>query len=175
MSAVLQRLRIEPMREEHLDAIMEIEVRAYACPWSRASFAAELTNHMSHYVVLKQAGMVIGYAGEWLIVDEAHITTVAVAPEQRRKRYGELLVCELLRHAVEKGMARATLEVRSSNVVARRLYEKYGFVTVAIRKAYYPDKEDACVMWLNDLQSPEYVETLNRLRKECARSAGLGD
>jgi len=175
MSTVVQRLSIEPMQDEHIAQIVAIEVRAYTAPWSESSFRAELTNHMSHYVVLKRGPIVAGYAGEWLVIDEAHITTVAVAPEHQGKKYGDVLVAELLTHAAEKSMERATLEVREGNLVAIRLYEKYGFLTVAIRKAYYPDKENACVMWLNDLARPEYRERLDRMRKEAIRIARSSD
>jgi ribosomal-protein-alanine N-acetyltransferase len=175
MSTVLQRLSIEPMREEHIADIHAIEVQAYVCPWSEASFRAELTNHMSHYIVLKRGPVLVGYAGEWLVIDEAHITTVAVEPQHRGKKYGELLVGNLLTYAANEGMERATLEVRESNVVAQRLYEKYGFETVAVRKCYYPDRENACVMWLNELGRPEYLAELARQHQECMSIARSSD
>jgi ribosomal-protein-alanine N-acetyltransferase len=175
MSTVLQRLTIELMREEHIPQIHGIEVRSYACPWSENSFRAELSNRMSHYIVARSANEIVGYAGQWIVVDEAHITTLAVAPEHRRKRYGELLLTELLTYAVERGLSRITLEVRLSNEAAQSLYHKYGFETVAIRRAYYPDREDACVMWLTGLSAPDYQQMLAAKRRECRALARVGD
>lgn len=168
-------LQIERLTEEHIPEIMAIEQRAYTAPWSDVSFRAELTNHMAVYLVLKQNGRMIGYAGEWLVIDEAHITTLAVAPERQRKGFGEVLLIELLVQAVQAGMTRATLEVRMSNEAAQKLYEKYGFKTVAIRKAYYSDREDACVMWLNELGKADYRTRLGELRKECFARARSRD
>lgn len=171
MSASVQTISIEKMREEHIPAIHAIEQRAYSCPWSVASFQAELTNHMAVYLTLLRDGELVGYAGEWLVIDEAHVTTVAVDPDERRKGYGELLVAELLGQAVQAGMTRATLEVRVSNLAATKLYEKFGFHIVATRKNYYPDREDALVMWLNDLGKQSYRLKLAELRKEAYRRA----
>jgi ribosomal-protein-alanine N-acetyltransferase len=90
----------------------------------------------------------------WVMVDEAHITTMAVHPEHRRKKIGEALLVHLLRTAFQRGATRATLEVRAGNAGAQRLYEKYGFVTVAYLQGYYSDTgEDGHLMWLNPLEA----------------------
>jgi ribosomal-protein-alanine N-acetyltransferase len=175
MSAVLQPLTLERLAESDIDDVYALERQSYAAPWSRDSFRAELTNHMARYLVLRRKGKLIGYGGEWLVIDEAHITTIAVHLDERRKGYGELLLVELLETAASEDMVRATLEVRENNGPAIQLYEKFGFRSVAVRKNYYPDKENALVMWLNELAQPEYRARLAESRKESWRRARSGD
>jgi len=103
-------------------------------------------------------GVVVGFAGIWLIIDEAHIINVAVLPEYRRNGIAKKLMVELLVRAKEKGAVCSTLEVRAGNEPAIKLYEGFGYVTVGRRKAYYHDnKEDALVMWLHGLDEWEPV------------------
>ncbi len=147
-------LRIEPLAEEHLNEILAIEKESNGAPWSERSFRNEISHPNGVFVVAKDRDRVIGYAGAWFVVDEAHITTVAVDPGHRRKGIGRLLTIHILNAAKEKGMACSTLEVRAGNEAAIKLYEALGFVSTAKRKAYYPDnQEDALVMWLHDLQA----------------------
>jgi ribosomal-protein-alanine N-acetyltransferase len=97
-------------------------------------------------------GKVVGFAGLWMVVDEAHITTVAVDPQFRRNGIGRKLTKEVLARGKERSATCATLEVRASNESAIRLYEELGFIQSARRKGYYPDnKEDAIVMWKHEL------------------------
>jgi ribosomal-protein-alanine N-acetyltransferase len=132
---------------------MVIEQASNSAPWSERSFRNEVSHPNGSFIVAIEMGDVVGYAGVWNVVDEAHITTVAVAPEHRRQGIGRRLVSELLGRAKESGMICATLEVRASNSGAIELYQKLGFTETARRKGYYPDnKEDAVVMWLYDLQ-----------------------
>lgn len=149
----LKTLRFEPLSDAHIARVVEIEAVSNGAPWSERSFRSELTSPQSVFRVAIESGRVVGYAGLWLIVDEAHITTVAVDPEMRRKGIGRHVVVEILKLAQEAGMLCATLEVRAGNAAALALYEKLGFERVAIRKGYYPDnKEDAVVMWLYGLK-----------------------
>lgn len=149
---MLTTLRFERIQERHIPHILAIESRTNTAPWSERSFQNELTHERSIFFTVFLGGEVIGYGGIWLVVDEAHITTIAIAPEHQRQGIGEKLLTELLVKAREAGMMCSTLEVRASNDPAIRLYEKLGFVVAARRKAYYPDnKEDAIVMWLYDL------------------------
>ena len=98
-----------------------------------------------------------GYAGLWLVVDEAHITTIAVRPEFRSRGFGELLLASLVEVAMEVGGRWLTLEVRVSNEVAQNLYRKYGFRPAGVRPKYYSDNgEDAVIMWTDELSSPEF-------------------
>lgn len=140
--------RIEPMQAFHLDQVLEIERASFPVPWTRQAFLSELhQNDFARYYVCLLDGRVIGYAGMWVILDEAHITNVAVHPEHRGCRVGEILVRYLLREASELGASHATLEVRLSNLVAQRLYRKLGFIIVGVRKGYYVDNnEDALLM-----------------------------
>lgn len=152
----MKTLRFEPLNESHLPAILEIERRVNTAPWSERSFRNELNHEHGVFLATIAEGRVIGYGGFWMVVDEAHITTVAVSDEFRRQGIGMRLMIELLERAKKNGMACSTLEVRASNEAAIKLYEKLGYVSSARRRAYYPDnKEDANVMWLHDLQSWE--------------------
>jgi ribosomal-protein-alanine N-acetyltransferase len=115
--------------------------------------------------VARADGEIVGYGGMWLMVDEAHITTFAVHPAWRRQRIGERLLLAFLDLAVERGAHEATLEVRLSNVPARRLYEKYGFRPVGLRPRYYSDdNEDALIMTTDALGAPAMHERIERLR-----------
>lgn len=152
----MKSLRFVPLAEEHLPAILEIEKQSNGAPWSERSFRHELDHSHARFFVALQEGKVVGYGGMWLIVDEAHITTIAITPEHRRQGIGKRLMIELLREAKQLGMICSTLEVRSTNEAAIKLYEQLGYTTTAIRAAYYPDnREDANVMWLFNLQDWE--------------------
>jgi len=147
-------VRIEPLADEHIEQILAIEKMSNGAPWSERSFRNEINHPNGTFVVAKDGGKVVGYAGSWFVVDEAHITTVAVDPDYRRRGIGRMLTIHLLDEAKAKGMACSTLEVRAGNEAAIKLYEQLGFVSTAKRKAYYPDnQEDALVMWLHDLQA----------------------
>ncbi|PAE22795.1 MULTISPECIES: ribosomal protein S18-alanine N-acetyltransferase [Bacillaceae] len=139
------------MNEEDIDDVLEIEHKSFATPWSREAFFNELThNQFALYVVLEEENKVIGYCGAWIVVDEAHITNVALLPEYRGRKLGEALMRQLMEVASEKGVITMTLEVRVSNFTAQSLYRKLGFQNGAIRKNYYTDnQEDALVMWVN--------------------------
>lgn len=142
-----------PLTEQHIAQIVALENRVETAPWSEQSFRNELGHAHSVFKVMMEGGQVIGFIGLWLLVDEAHITTVVVAPEHQRKGLGELLMRTVLREARERGMKNATLEVRVSNEPAIQLYKKLGFEEVAVRKNYYPEnREDAVVMWLYRLE-----------------------
>lgn len=145
-------LTLVPLEENHLAEILAIERASNGAPWSEASFRAELDNRNGVFLVALQAGQVVGFGGVWLVIDEAHITTVAVHPEHRRKGIARKVVEELLRRAAKERMACATLEVRAGNEAAISLYESLGFKAIARRPRYYPDnREDAVVMWLDRL------------------------
>ncbi|OOE00365.1 ribosomal-protein-alanine N-acetyltransferase [Anoxybacillus kestanbolensis] len=139
------------MTIQDLDRIVEIEQRSFTLPWSRSSFHQELTNNpYARYIVMEHDGQIIGYCGMWLVMDEAHITNIAVLPEFRGKKLGEALMKQAMALAREEGTKTMTLEVRVSNIVAQSLYRKLGFLNGGIRKRYYSDnQEDALVMWVN--------------------------
>ncbi len=150
------------MREmmlKDLDSVLDIEALSFPTPWSRRSFTTELTENVyAHYIVVEYESRVIGYSGMWVILDEAHITNIAVHPEFRRRGLGEKIMREMMERAKSRGATRMTLEVRVSNSAAQDLYRKLGFVARGIRKGYYSDtNEDAIVMWLDDLGAARTV------------------
>ncbi len=144
-------ITLRRMTLKDLDDVLAVEHRCFSAPWSRQAFLSELAdNHFARYIVAEHAGRVIGYAGVWLIVDEGHITNVAVDPDYRGRRLGETLMRALMAECAAHGIVRMTLEVRVSNVIAQNLYRKLGFEAVGVRKGYYTDNnEDALIMWAN--------------------------
>nr|WP_044023196.1 ribosomal protein S18-alanine N-acetyltransferase [Bacillus sp. SG-1] len=141
---------IRLMNTEDLDQVMEVESNSFSIPWSRDAFFNEIeTNHFATYIVIEEGGKVIGYCGVWIIVDEAHITNIAVLPSYRGQGLGDKLMRSMIEIAKEMGARTMTLEVRVSNTPAQSLYRKFGFQEGGIRKNYYSDnQEDALVMWV---------------------------
>lgn len=154
-----EKIKIRAMKIEDLENICELELLSFTTPWSRESFIHELTkNAFAIYLVAEVNGKACGYCGMWRVLDEAHITNVAVHPDWRGKSLGKRLMKEIMKKARKKGAIRMTLEVRVSNMVARKLYEKLGFTEEGIRKGYYSDNmEDAVIMWVN-LNDNIYLE-----------------
>lgn len=144
---------IRTMESADIEGVLEIEMLCFSVPWSRESFRIEVEeNRCAIYVVAVQGGRIDGYGGMWTIIDEAHVTNIAVHPVHRRKGLGEAILKALMRRALDIGIRRMTLEVRVSNKAARNLYQKFGFSPAGIRKQYYADnKEDALIMWNLDI------------------------
>lgn len=140
---------IRPMIMDDLEVIMEIEAASFSTPWSLQAFKAELKdNEYARYFCLELDGKVSGYMGLWFILDEGHITNVAISPRYRGQHWGEFLMRSVMRKMVLEGMERMTLEVRASNSPAQSLYTRLGFSTAGVRKGYYADTgEDALIMW----------------------------
>jgi [ribosomal protein S18]-alanine N-acetyltransferase len=151
------RLVFRLMKVEDIPEILIIEREAFTMPWTEEAFRNELThNHFAKYMVMELEGRIIGYAGLWAIVDEAHVTNIALLEKYRGRKWGERLLDELMKTASYLGMKSITLEVRVSNEVAQNLYRKKGFRSAGTRKGYYSDnREDALIMWA-DL--PAYEE-----------------
>jgi ribosomal-protein-alanine N-acetyltransferase len=162
------RLLIQPMTVEHIAEVQEIERGSFPSPWPQHAYRAEIeTNRLAHYRVATVDGAVVAYGGIWLMVDEAHITTFAVHPAWRRRRIGEQLLLALLDLAVARHAREATLEVRLSNLAARKLYEKYGFRPVGVRPRYYSDDgEDALIMTTEPLDTEGMRSRIARLRAD---------
>lgn len=137
------------MTEQDIPDVLAVEREAFTVPWTEEAFHNELKlNHFAHYMVMEYEGRTIGYAGMWTIVDEAHITNIALKEAYRGRKWGDRLLTELMKTAAYMGMEKITLEVRVSNHVAQRLYLKKGFRPAGIRKGYYSDNhEDAMIMW----------------------------
>lgn len=139
--------RIIPMCREHIGQVAKLDTLCFAVPWSQSAFENEMSNNLACYHVLEDNGQIIGYAGYWHVLNEAHITNIAVLPTCRRKGLGSKLLAYIIRDARQRGVDYMTLEVRVSNLSARRLYEKYGFQQAGIRPCYYSDnREDALIM-----------------------------
>ncbi len=134
-----------------LKSIMNVENASFTVPWTEAAFRNEfIINQYAYYILATYNDEVVGYAGIWLVLDEGHVTNIAIHPDYQGNHYGEALLREMIWIAKERGVIRITLEVRVSNDVAQGLYKKLGFQDGAIRKNYYPDtKEDALVMWVD--------------------------
>lgn len=143
------QVTFRPMTLEDIPDIMVIEHESFTLPWSEEAFRSEMTlNHFAKYLVMEYEGSPIGYAGMWTVLDEAHITNIAVRTAYRGQHLGELLFRKMIDWAAELGMRRMTLEVRVSNHSAQSLYRKLGFHSVGTRKGYYSDnQEDALIMW----------------------------
>lgn len=143
------------MKEQHIPGVLIIEQVSFPTPWSRQAFTYEITqNNFAYYLVAVDEERVLGYAGMWLVLDEAHITNIAIHPEQRGKKLGKSMMLEMMRQAVLRGAVRMTLEVRPSNYIARQLYQSLGFKEKGLRKKYYTDtNEDAIIMWVDLVSS----------------------
>ncbi len=185
--------RIEPMTPQDIEAVMNIELVSFSAPWSARAYDYEVRyNEMAHYYVARlqkemppvNAGtsllrrwfrrppaqentllMMVGYGGFWLMVDEAHISTLATHPLWRRRGVGELLLLAMIEHATEIGARWITLEVRPSNIGAQALYRKYGFEVTGLRKRYYSDNgEDALIMATPIVTTADYQRKLQELK-----------
>lgn len=162
-------LFVEPMRRRHLSAIMPIEESSYPRPWSVGVFQSELEmarRDERTYLVARSGGELVGYAGLMYVVDDAHVTNIAIAASHRRAGIATRLLAELAWQAIERQCAALTLEVRVSNVGAQALYRSFGFVPAGVRKRYYENVEDAIVMWCSDIALPEYAARLHELCPE---------
>lgn len=139
------------MTVEDIDSIIVVEHDAFTVPWTGTAFYNELTtNQFAKYIVMEYENEIIGYCGVWIVMDEAHITNIAIHSKHRGKGFGELLFRYMIELAKMYGAKKMTLEVRVTNYTAQNLYKKLGFVPGGIRKNYYSDNgEDALVMWVN--------------------------
>ena len=167
--ALTARVAVEPMRLEDVPAVHEIERLSFSTPWPAYAFEQELrSNRLARYVVARAGEAVVGFAGLWLMVDEAHITTFSVHPDWRRQGIGRQLLLSLTDMAIDIAARRMTLEVRVSNEAAQRLYRSFGFDVAGSRPRYYTDDhEDALVMTTPDLGDAGFRRLLadERLRQ----------
>ena len=146
------------MIEADVARVAELERICFITPWSYNSLLGELKNDVAHYVVAVDNGEVCGYAGMWVMLDEAHMTNIAVSPDHRKRGIARRMILELMKAALKKGAERMTLEVRENNHNAQRLYASLGFAYAGTRKHYYSDTgENALILW-NDC----IIETYER-------------
>jgi ribosomal-protein-alanine N-acetyltransferase len=153
------------MRRRHLRGVMAIERQVYPRPWSPNLFLSEMAESRNRcYLVARADREVVGYGGLICYGEEAHITNVAVDPIHQRRRIGSRLLRELIVNAVDMGAEAVSLEVRVTNWGAQRLYGRFGFRPVGVRKNYYQEiGEDALIMWLDGIRTPEYRRKLAAL------------
>ena len=156
------------MRRRHLRGVMAIERRVYTRPWSPGLFVAEMADPANRrYLVARLGGEVVGYGGVIVYDGEAHVTNAAVAPEHQRRGIAARILHDLLEGAIELGAETVALEVRVTNWAAQRLYARFGFRPVGVRKGYYQDvREDALIMWADDVRGETFRA---RLRREADR------
>ncbi|MFZ3591627.1 ribosomal protein S18-alanine N-acetyltransferase [Bacillus sp. DJP31] len=147
------------MTSADIDQIMVIELASFAVPWSREAFYNEMVNNpYATYVVMQERDQIIGYCGLWVVLEDAHVTNIAVLPAYRGRKLGEGLLNQSMELAKALGAERLSLEVRVSNTVAQSLYRKIGFENGGIRKNYYSDNgEDALVMWVNIHETSDHI------------------
>lgn len=164
------QLEIRRMRPQDVPQVMEIESVSFGRHhWSDESFYNEISNHVGRYYTLLnlETSQVLGYCGFWLILDEAHITTIAVRPEFRGHSLGELMLLQTLDRSMATSIHWATLEVRVSNYNAQNLYYKYGFNSVGVRPRYYQDnQEDALIMTTSNINGEDYRANYKALKQK---------
>ncbi len=171
MNVSVEPISIELMRHTDMEAVARIDRRCFPSPWLPTSYLTELSNRAACYLVARQGAEVVAYAGAWVIMEEGHITTLAVDPAQQGRKIGERLLIALMEEAILRGASHVTLEVRESNRAAQRLYCKYGFRNVALRKNYYTDNgENALVMWAEEINTTAYALRLRGLREQVYES-----
>lgn len=143
-----EKILFVPADAGHVDEMYEIEKEVFSTPWSHESLLKDVCSHeIAVYIVGTVKEHVVSYAGFWFVLDEAHITNVAVKPGYRRMGIGDTMMRRVLDIAWAKGIATISLEVRASNTPALNLYKKLGFIQCGLRKGYYPDTgEDAVLM-----------------------------
>jgi ribosomal-protein-alanine N-acetyltransferase len=159
-------LQIDVMAQADLPAVLRIEGLSFTTSWPMNAFSNEIRdNKLAHYFVGRIDREIVAYGGIWVILEDSHITTIAVHPDFRGRRLGEEMLLKLLDEAIAQGASWITLEVRESNEAAQKLYRKYGFTTVSTRRGYYSDNgENALVMWAGNLKGELYGARLRVLR-----------
>ena len=163
-------ITIEPMARRDIDTVRAIDELVYGNPWSAATWRSELGAADRFHLIARSGPEIVGHSGLLFVLDEVHVTTVAVHPDQQGLGLGTRLTLALLDEARRHGSVAATLEVRATQRRTQRVYSRLGFVPVGTRKAYYSKPvDDAIVMWLHDLQGAEAEQRLERVRDELER------
>lgn len=166
------KITIRPMREDDIERVQVIDKLSFSLPWPERAYRYELKENPASLLWVAEAEApdgkreVAGMAVVWLILDEAHIATIAVHPDYRRQGIGERLLLTTLEGATRRGAQQAMLEVRARNQIARNLYQRFGFIVVGRRPHYYRDNnEDAVLMNLHGLDQA-YLDRMRKLLVE---------
>lgn len=150
-------LSIRPMRKSDLAEVLRLEGECFPHPWTRGMLEEELRRENGAFLVARHWRELVGYAGVIYIMEEGHVTNLAIRKTARRKGIAGRLLLHMIEDGAMRGIRFLTLEVRRSNLPAIRLYEKFGFTVIGERKRYYlDDDEDALIMWTEDITTPEY-------------------
>lgn len=151
-------LKYRPMKLEDIPRVREIDVLSFSLPWPEKSYQFELTQNPSTLAIVNELvppgamPIIIGMVVVWILLDEAHIATIAIHPNFRGHGIGKKLLAETLRQSIKRSAILATLEVREHNHIAQQMYAKFGFEIVGRRPKYYLDNnEDAVIMTLSKL------------------------
>jgi len=155
---------LRPMTAGDVPAVLRLEAEIFAHPWTEQILRDELAAPRRTYLVAEEDGAIVGYGGVMLVEEDAHITNLAVDPAHRGRGVATRIYLDLVDVALADGTENLTLEVRVHNLDARRLYARFGFAPVGIRKNYYLD-DDALIMWVTDAASPEYRTRLREIRE----------
>ena len=155
-------VQIVPLRAEHLAAVLAIEQVSSPEPWTIGIFTDELLDTtIRSFHVATVDGVVVGFCGLLMQMAEGHIANIAVDPSLRGRRIGARLLLQASRVAVARGAISMTLEVRVSNLAARRLYQWFGFAPAGVRPRYYrSNNEDALIMWVHDVDTAAFAQRL---------------
>jgi [ribosomal protein S18]-alanine N-acetyltransferase len=166
----IQAPKFRSMKLEDIPRVHEIDVLSFSLPWPEKSYRFELTENPTTLALVAETiphdsgAVVIGMAVVWIIIDEAHIATIAIHPDFRGYSFGKKLLAETLRQSIQRGAVVATLEVRENNLMAQQMYTKFGFTIVGRRLHYYQDNyEDAVLMTLDKMGS-QYHAWLQKIR-----------
>ncbi|MEK7433608.1 MAG: ribosomal protein S18-alanine N-acetyltransferase [Cyanobacteriota bacterium] len=148
---------INKMTIEDIDIVSKIEKLCFGEGWTPTPFDKELKRGDCSYFIARENDKIVGYSGTWLILEELHIIIIAVIPDFRERKIGQKLLINLLKDGVKNGAKWSTLEVKSTNIPAQKMYEKFGFAVKGVRKKYYhQDGQDAFIMWTEEIDTPEY-------------------
>lgn len=164
----MQSIKTEKMTGNDIDSVYELEelIRPQH-HWSKESFYNELANNLASYYCIKDKNKVTGYIGMWKIFEEAHITTLAVHPDFRRKDYAQILMTQALKECYSNMIKYVTLEVRESNIPAISLYEKFLFESIGVRKNYYQDNgENAVIMFTQNIWYDTFKNNFEKIQNE---------
>ena len=158
---------VRPMRVEDVARVRAIDALVYPELWSEKLLRDEVDRDDRSHVVIEVDDVVVGHAGMLFVEPEATLTTIAVDPGVQGRALATRMLLHLTDTARERGIEAITLEVRAGNRRAQRLYGRFGFAPVGIRKGYYrPNNEDAVIMWVHDVHTDEYCDRLDRLRPD---------
>lgn len=160
-------LSIIKMGSNHIADVLILEKLCFGEGWTSTPFDKELNRNDCSYFIAMENGFIVGYSGSWTILEELHITIMAVHPRHRKNKIAQRLLINLIKEGLNSGAKWVTLEVKASNIPAQKLYEKFGFSVKGRRKQYYhQDKEDALIMWTEEIDTPEYNKRLLDIENE---------